>query len=145
MAVKQSIGDKIAEKVLDGVESVKNFAGGGYKETGKNISEGAKSVGATIAEGAKKAGTVIVDVAKKTGDFCVEKVFGREGETLEETKARIKRREFGVKNGDGDIIIEDVTDEIAKDVEAVKDAAEKVVSDFEEGVEKAARDQQDDF
>ena len=111
MAVKQSIGDKIAEKVLDGVESVKNFANGGYKETGKNISEGAKNVGSTIAEGAKKAGTVIVDVAKKTGDFCVEKIFGREGETLEETKARIKRREFGIKEeDDGEIIIDDAAE-----------------------------------
>ena len=114
---KQSVGDKIAEKVLEGVESVKNFANGGYKETGKSISEGAKSVGGTIAEGAKKAGTVIVDVAKKTGDFCVEKVFGREGETLEETKARIKRREFGVNNGDGEIIIDDATETKAEDTE----------------------------
>ena len=111
MAVKQSIGDKIAEKVLDGVESVKNFTKGGYKETGKNISEGAKSVGTTIAEGAKKVGTVIADAAKKTGDFCVEKVFGREGETLEETKARIKRKEFGVPDdGDGEVIIDEFSD-----------------------------------
>ncbi len=122
MAVKQSIGDKIAEKVLDGVESVKNFANGGYKETGKNISEGAKNVGSTIAEGAKKAGTVIVDVAKKTGDFCVEKIFGREGETLEETKARIKRREFGIKEeGDGEIIIDEAADEDAETSAEEKD------------------------
>ncbi len=140
---KQSVGDKIAEKVLEGVESVKNFANGGYKETGRNISEGAKSVGETIAEGAKKAGTVIVDVAKKTGDFCVEKVFGRDGETLEETKARIKRREFGIKNGDGEIIIDDA--ETAKDVEDVKDAAEKVAQDVVNEVENTVKDSQDDF
>ena len=83
--VKQSIGDKIAEKVIEGYKKVEDFAKSGYKDTGKNIKSGFDSVVNTVVSGAKKA-----------GDFCVEKVFSREGETVEETKARIKRGEFGV-------------------------------------------------
>lgn len=83
--VKQSIGDKIAEKVVEGYKKVEDFAKGGYKDTGKNFKEGFDNVKNTVVDGCKKA-----------GDFCIEKVFSREGETVEETKARIKRGEFGV-------------------------------------------------
>jgi len=113
MAVKQSFGDKVAEKVVDGVNVVRDFANGGYKETSKNMSDTAKTVGDKVADTAKVVSDKVVEGAKKACDFAVEKVFQREGETLEEAKARIKRGEFGVAAEESDeIIIEGADEEV---------------------------------
>lgn len=114
MAVKQSFGDKVAEKVVDGVNVVKDFANGGYKDTSKNMADTAKTVGDKVAETAKVVSDKVVEGAKKACDFAVEKVFQREGETVEEAKARIKRGEFGVapEEENDEIIIEGADEEV---------------------------------
>lgn len=111
--VKQSVGDKIAEKVVEGYKKVEDFAKGGYKDTGKNFKSGFDTVKNTV-----------VDSCKKASDFCIEKVFSREGESLDETKARIKRGEFGVNTVDEtekttaeEVIIEDDSNIIVNEEE----------------------------
>lgn len=60
--------DKIAEKVVAGYKKIENGVVGGYK----------------------KIETGVVDGFGKVTDKCVEALFAREGETVEEAKARLR-------------------------------------------------------
>ena len=59
--------EKIAEKVVEGYKKIENGVVGGYK----------------------KIETGVVDGFNKVSDKCVEVLFSKEGETVEETKQRL--------------------------------------------------------
>lgn len=61
------VNEKIAEKVVEGYKKIEDGVVGGYKK---------------IEKGA-------VDGFNKVSDKCVEVLFAKEGETVEEAKARL--------------------------------------------------------
>lgn len=63
--------EKIAEKVTEGYKKIENGVVGGYK----------------------KIETGVVDGFGKVVDKCVETLFAREGETVEEARARLSGRD----------------------------------------------------
>lgn len=68
--------EKIAEKVVEGYKKIENGVVDGYKK---------------IEEG-------VVDGFNKVSDKCVEVLFSKEGETVEETKKRLS----GKNNSESD-------------------------------------------
>ena len=67
MAKLADVNDKIAEKVVGGYKKIENGVVGGYKK---------------MEDG-------IVGGFNKVNDKIIEKVFSKEGETVEETKKRL--------------------------------------------------------
>jgi len=65
------VNEKIAEAVVGGYKKIENGVVGGYKK---------------IEKGA-------VDGFNKVTDKCVEKLFAKEGETVEEAKKRLSRED----------------------------------------------------
>ena len=65
------VNEKIAEAVVEGYKKIENGVVDGYKK---------------IEKGA-------VDGFNKVTDKCVEKLFAKEGETVEEAKKRLSREE----------------------------------------------------
>ena len=65
------VNEKIAEVVVEGYKKIENGVVDGYKK---------------IEKGA-------VDGFNKVTDKCVEKLFAKEGETVEEAKKRLSREE----------------------------------------------------
>ena len=63
--------EKIAEGVVNAYHKIEDGVVGGYKK---------------IEEG-------VVDSFTKLSDKCIEKLFSREGESLEDTKARLEGKE----------------------------------------------------
>ena len=63
------VNEKIAEAVVDGYKKIEDGVVGGYKK---------------IEEG-------VVEGFNKVSDACIEKLFSKEGETVEETKERFEK------------------------------------------------------
>ncbi len=72
------VNEKIAKAVIVGYKKIENDVVNGYKK----IENGAVS-------GYKKIENSAVNGFKKVTDACVEKLFTREGETVEEAKERL--------------------------------------------------------
>ncbi len=68
-----------------------------FVETNEKIAEGVvsgyKKIENGVVDGYKKIETGVVSGFEKTTDFFVEKLFTREGETVEEAKARLRGEE----------------------------------------------------
>lgn len=64
------VNEKIAEKVVEGYKKIESGVVGGYK----------------------KIETGVVEGFGKVTDACVKTLFAREGETVEEAKARLSRK-----------------------------------------------------
>ncbi|MBQ8302854.1 MAG: hypothetical protein IJX97_04850 [Clostridia bacterium] len=63
-------------------------------ETGEKITEavveGYKKIEKGVVDGYKKIENGVVDGFNKVSDKCVETLFSKEGETVEQTKARLQ-------------------------------------------------------
>jgi len=70
--------EKIAEAVVEGYKKIEDGVVGGYKK----IEDG-------VVSGYKKIEQGAVDGFTKVTDKCVEKMFTKEGETVEEAKKRL--------------------------------------------------------
>ena len=57
------------------------------------VAEGYKKIEAGVVSGYKKIETSAVGGFHKVSDKCVEKLFAKEGETLEQTKDRLAGKE----------------------------------------------------
>ena len=81
--------EKIENGVKEGLQNIENGVVEGYK----NIENG-------VVEGYKKIETGVVEGFTKISDAFVEKYLMKEGETLEEAKARIEKeqKELAEKN-----------------------------------------------
>lgn len=55
----------------------------------QGVTEGYKMIETGVTQGYKKIETDVVEGFEKVTDECVEVLFAREGETLEQTKARL--------------------------------------------------------
>lgn len=79
MANVKETGNKIAEAVETGYKKIEEGVVTGYKK----IEDG-------VVNGYKKIETGVVDGFNKVVDKCVEKLFTKEGETVEEAKKRLE-------------------------------------------------------
>ena len=61
----------------------------GYKKIENGMVEGYKKIENGVVDGYKKIETTIVDGFNEVNDKIIEKVFSKDGESLEETKARL--------------------------------------------------------
>lgn len=56
----------------------------------KKVTEGYKKIETGVVSGYKKIENGVVDGFNKVSDKCVEALFSKEGETVEETKKRLR-------------------------------------------------------
>lgn len=63
------------------------------EKIGKKVTEGYKKIEHGVVEGYKKIETGVVDGFNKVSDKCVEKLFTKEGETVEDAKKRLSGKE----------------------------------------------------
>jgi len=70
--------EKIAEKVVKG-----------YKKMENGVVEGYKKIETGVVEGYKKIETGVVEGFEKVSDKCVEVLFAKEGESVEDAKKRL--------------------------------------------------------
>ena len=63
--------EKIAEKIVDGYKKIENG----------------------VVEGYKKIETGVVDGFNKVSDKCIEKMFAKEGESVEDAKKRLSKKD----------------------------------------------------
>ena len=60
----------------------------------KAVVEGYKKIETGVVEGYKKIENGVVDGFNKVSDKCVEKLFAKEGETVEEAKKRLSEKKL---------------------------------------------------
>ena len=58
----------------------------------EGVVKGYKKIEEGVVEGYKKIETGVVEGFVKVTDLCVDKLFAKEGETVEETKERLARK-----------------------------------------------------
>lgn len=78
MSKIQKTGEKIAKGVADG-----------YKKIENGVVEGYKKIENGVVSGYKKIETGVVDGFNKVSDKCVEVLFAKEGESVEDAKRRL--------------------------------------------------------
>ena len=90
--------EKIAENVVKGYKKIEEkftetfLNEDGSLKTGKigeNVVEGYKNIEKGVVEGYKKMETGVVEGFGKVTDKCVEKLFAKEGESVEDAKKRL--------------------------------------------------------
>lgn len=69
--------------------AVGNGAKQGYKRIEEGVVESYKKIESGVVEGYKKIESTVVDGFNNVNDKIIEKVFSKDGENLEETKARL--------------------------------------------------------
>lgn len=65
----------------------------GYKKIEKGVVDGYKKIETGVVEGYKKMETGIVEGFNKVTDKCVEVLFAKEGESVEDAKKRLSGKE----------------------------------------------------
>ena len=89
-AREHDLSDAIPEAVADAaVEGTVT----GYKRIEKGVVDGYKKIETGVVEGYKKLENCVVEGFGKVTDKCVEVLFAHDGETVEETKARLRGEE----------------------------------------------------
>lgn len=90
MAREHDVSAIDPEFVEETAEAVAEAAVTGYKKIEKGVVDGYKKIETGVVEGYKKIETGIVEGFSKVTDKCVEVLFTREGETVEEAKERLR-------------------------------------------------------
>lgn len=81
-AIDAELAEEVAEAVAEGTIS-------GYKKIEQGVVTGYKKIENGVVGGYKKIETGVVDGFGKVVDKCVEVLFAKEGESVEEAKARL--------------------------------------------------------
>ncbi len=79
-----------SEAMTQVAEEAKKETVSGYKKIENGVVEGYKKIENGVVTGYKKIETGAVEGFQKVTDKCVEVLFAREGETVEEAKARLQ-------------------------------------------------------
>ena len=82
----------IMSKIADTNEKIKDGVVGGYKKIEKGVVDGYKKIEDGVVGGYKKIENGVVTGFGKLVDKCVQLLFARKGETVEEAKARLSRK-----------------------------------------------------
>ena len=83
----------VADKAVTGYKKIENGVVKGYKAIENGVVAGYKGIENGVVNGYKKIETGVVEGFGKVVDKCVEKLFAKEGETVEEAKARLSGKE----------------------------------------------------
>lgn len=78
------------KKAVDGFQKIEDTVTGGYKKIEDAVTGSYRKMEKTVVDGFLKMEDGIVSGFNRVSDKCVEKMFSREGETVEETKERLK-------------------------------------------------------
>ena len=78
----------LGHKITKGVITMKKFADVNEK-IAESVVKGYRKIETGVVDGYKKIETGAVDGFNKMNDKIIEKVFSKEGETVEETKKRL--------------------------------------------------------
>lgn len=78
MSKLMETNEKIAEAVVGGYQKIEDGVVGGYKKMEQGVVDGYKKIEKTAVDG-----------FNKVTDKCVEKLFAREGESVEDAKKRL--------------------------------------------------------
>lgn len=83
-------------------EAVAEAAVTGYQKIESGVVDGYKKIESGVVEGYKKMETGIVEGFQKVTDKCVEVLFAREGESVEDAKLRLSgaQKKEGESNND---------------------------------------------
>ena len=85
-AINAGFAEKAAETVAKGTVS-------GYKKIEQGVVTGYKKIENGVVGGYKKIETGVVDGFGKVVDKCVEVLFAKEGESVEDAKARLSGKD----------------------------------------------------
>lgn len=86
---KQAEVDAIVEAIDKAERKLDAGVTEGYKKIEKGVVDGYKKIENGVVDGYKKIETTIVDGFNNVNDKIIEKVFSKDGETLDETKSRL--------------------------------------------------------
>ena len=89
MAREHDMSGMDAELAAEIVEAAADGAKTGYRNIGKAVVGGYKKIEESVVSGYKKIETGVVEGFGKVTDKCVEKLFAKEGESVEEAKKRL--------------------------------------------------------
>ena len=94
-AREHDISDVSEEVIVEATEAAAKEVTTGYKKIEKGVVDGYKKIENGVVDGYKKIENGVVDGFNKLTDKCVEVLFTKEGESVEEAKARLsgKRKE----------------------------------------------------
>lgn len=88
-AREHDISDISPEVIVEATEAAAGEAVSGYKKIEEGVVNGYKKIETGVVEGYKKMETGIVDGFNKVTDKCVEVLFARKDESVEDAKARL--------------------------------------------------------
>lgn len=71
------------------MSDIKKKVADGYKKIENGVVEGYKKIETGVVNGYKKIETGVVDGFNKVSDKCVEVLFAKEGESVEDAKKRL--------------------------------------------------------
>lgn len=89
---KTSKMKNIEDKAVSGMQKIGKAAVDGYKAIEKGAVEGYKTIEKCAVEGYMKIKNGAVEGWEKLDDKMIDKLFRREGETLEQTKERLRKK-----------------------------------------------------
>ena len=93
-----NMGEKVTKTVVDNYQKIENKFSEKFLEEdgslkigkiGESVTEGFQKIENGVVSGYKKTESGVVDGFEKVSDKFVEKLFTKEGETVQETKERL--------------------------------------------------------
>lgn len=96
-AREHDLSDVSPEVIAEATEAVAEEVTSGYKKTENGVVSGYKKIESGVVEGYKKMEAGIVEGFNKVTDKCVEVLFAKEGESVEDAKKRLSGK--GKENG----------------------------------------------
>lgn len=88
-AREHDVSDLTPEVVEEAVKAVGQEVVNGYGKIEKGVVDGYKAIETGVVEGYKKIEKGVVEGFEKVTDKCVEVLFTKEGETVEDAKKRL--------------------------------------------------------
>ena len=85
----EKVGKTVAEGAVSGYQKIEQGVVTGYKKIEEGVVGGYKKIEDGVVVGYKKIEDGVVGGFGKVVDKCVEVLFAREGESVEEAKARL--------------------------------------------------------
>lgn len=92
-AREHDMSDVSEEVFVEATEAVADEVVTGYKKIEKGVVDGYKKIENGVVSGYKKIETGVVEGFNKVTDKCVEVLFAKEGESVEDAKKRLSGRE----------------------------------------------------
>ena len=92
-AWEHDMSDANMEAVVEATEAAAKGAVSGYKKIENGVVSGYKKIENGVVEGYKKIESGVVGGFNKVTDKCVEVLFAREGESVEDAKKRLSGKE----------------------------------------------------